>query len=153
MRLVFEDQDRHPLETKFQKLRFIPGCFRTLSLDNGALLAAPSRIALYNTREAVAAYLASQGLNPQNAAHPNLTIYQFDTTSNRWVPLFSQVQQPEADLVRASTVSMGDIALGIEVQSRRKSSSSESACGLLGLEALAILLLARAVQKKHLSFS
>ncbi len=76
-----------------------------------------------------------------------LHIYQFDSLKGQWVMLPGQVVQPAEDLARATLVSMGDVGLVMEPTPRTPSGAS-GGCGLLGAEALVLLLF---LARRHFS--
>jgi hypothetical protein len=122
----------HPVEARFQGLRFLPNSFRRFGLG-GAPLVIPARITLYDVSK-------DPTLDFLNVDPKKLRIYQFDDPSGQWIPLFAQVTQPADDLIRASTVAMGDVGVVADVPPRQGTGSSSSACGGLGIELLLLPL-------------
>jgi hypothetical protein len=145
--------DPHPVETRFQRITFIPGLFRRLDLGPDTLRS-PARVSLYVPSAGVEQALAAASLNQAAAKDLDLTIYRFDNVDTQsWVPLFAHVRQPSESLVRASTMAMGDLGVGFTAgAASRKSagSGSWSGCGALGLDGLLAALLLSRVRRRRL---
>ncbi len=153
-RIERQGEDPHPVETRFQGITFVPGLFRKFDLGSDTLTA-PARLCLYVPTLKVEEALASAGISRAAAKNVELTIYRFDDVdTHSWVPLMSHVRQPAEDLVRASTMAMGDVGVGFFATGSSRpaagSGSSWSGCGALGVDGLLlVLLLARVRRGRH----
>jgi len=152
-RIERQGEDPHPVETRFQGITFVPGFFRKFDLGSDTLTA-PARLCLYVPTRSVEEALASAGVSRAAAKTVELTIFRFDDVdTHSWVPLMSHVRQPAEDLVRASTLAMGDVGVGFFATSSSRptagSGSSWSGCGALGLEALLPLLLLGRLRRRR----
>lgn len=133
---------------KQQGLTFVPGSFRTLTLGTNANLQLPARITLYSVNQNVSSFLSSIGYSSLNSTAAPLAIYRWDTVNGRWSPLVNHVSQPNEDLLRASTVAMGDIGLAVKLPPRTSDGSSSSGgCGALGIEAVLSVLFGALIRR------
>jgi hypothetical protein len=144
-RIERQGEDPHPVETRFQGITFVPGLFRKLDLGSD-VLTSPARLCLYVPTLSVEQALASAGISRAGAKNLELTIFRFDDIdTHSWVPLMSHVRQPAEDLVRASTMALGDVGVGFYASSSSRpaagSGGSWSGCGALGVDGLLLVLL------------
>ena len=131
----------------------MPGLFRRLDLGSD-VLSAPARLCVYVPPLGVEQALENAGVSGAVAKDVELTIFRFDDVGTKaWVPLFSHVRQPGEDLVRASTVAMGDVAVGFFAASSSRtaagSGSSWSGCGALGVDGLLLVLLVARLRRRR----
>ncbi len=137
--------DPHPAETRFQRITFIPGLFRRLDLGSEQLTA-PARVSLYVPTPSLEEALRAASVHRAAEKNLELTIYRFDDVDTQsWVPLFSNVRQPSEELVRASTMTMGDLGVGFKADTLSRESAASggswSGCGALGIDGLLLALL------------